>query len=71
LSIKGGGLRTSDPRASLLLYVFSEWSLEVVSAAAAALLRVGGDDVGIAQFEFLQIGAERLGERSGSLLIVL
>ena len=60
-----------DPRASLLLHVFGEGALEVVSVAAAALLCVGSYDVGIAQFEFLQKGLERHGERNGSLLIVL
>ena len=60
-----------DPRAALLLHVLGEGSLEVVSIAAASLLGIGGDHVGLLQFEFLQKGLERHGERNGSLLIVL
>lgn len=60
-----------DPRAALLLHVLGEGSLEVVSIAAASLLGIGGDHVGLLQFEFLQEGAERLGERNCALLIIL
>jgi len=60
-----------DPRAALLLHVLGEGSLKVVSIAAAPFFGVGGYYVGLLQFEFLQKGAERLGERNGALLIIL
>jgi hypothetical protein len=60
-----------DPRASLPLHVLGEGSFEVVSVAAAALLGVGGDDVGLLQFEFLQKSTECRRERDRALLAIL
>ena len=60
-----------DPRAAFLLHVLGEGSLEVISVAAASLCGIGGDHIGLLQFEFLQEGAERLGERDRALLTIL